>query len=321
MALSKYLPTIWDQTEKIVEKYPIDKYGTFDMERMRKKPTGECITMDFEERQTVLIEPSYPGETGLHRVEYAIHGSRIISSIRFKSIADKQAIDQIRFDSNGNIIDRIYNDVYDTCSYLYESDELTVPFHMLMGKNVYHVGGMEIVRLLFLFNTPHQFQGIEVDTYPPTPTLEGIRHFSYLQCYQNRVSFDSPLMYTTHTINKKVNICMNRPLSYLIIKQESDKFYTSARLNISTNLKTRAGAKISYILDCFKVPNTNCYLLPLTPSIAERYKHSINLSKLYKEVSLEFDGCDEDSLPLKVYRLTMQLLLHADGMSINLYSI
>ena len=26
MALSKHLPTIWEQTEKIVEKYPNDKY-------------------------------------------------------------------------------------------------------------------------------------------------------------------------------------------------------------------------------------------------------------------------------------------------------
>lgn len=319
MALSKHLPTIWEQTEKIVEKYPNDKYGTLDMEEhMRKKPVGECTTMDFEESQTVLIEPHNPVSPGLHRVEYAIHGSRIISSIRFKSIADKQAINQIQFESNGNLIDRIYNDVYDTCSYLYESDELTVPFHMLMGKNVYHVGGMEIVRLLFLFNAPHQFQGIEVDTYPPM--LEDIRYFSYLQCYQNRISFDSPLMHTTHTVNKKVNICMNRPLSYLIIKQESDKFYTSASLNVSTNLKTRAGDKITYILDCFKVPNTNCYLLPLTPSIAERHKHSINLSQLYKEVSIEFDGCDEDSLPLKVYGLTMQVMLQTDGTTFNRFS-
>tara|TARA_R110002033_G_scaffold9521_1_gene31576 strand:- start:172 stop:1110 length:939 start_codon:yes stop_codon:yes gene_type:complete len=311
MALSKHLPSIWDQTEKIGGEYPIDRYGTLDIELAREEVTGECKTLHFGEIQTVQIEPTHHGETGLHRVEFAVHGSKIISSIRLKSLADKQAINQIQFESNGNMIDRIYKDVYDTCSYLYESDELTVPFHMLTGKNVYHVGGYEIVRVVILFDAPRQFEGIEIDTYPLM--LEELKFFSYLQCYQNRVSFDIPLTYTTHTTDKKVNICMNRPLSYLIIKPESEQFYTSVSLNVKDD-------KIKYILDCFKVPNTNCYLLPLTPSITKRYKHSINLSKLYGEVFLEFDGCEEGSLPLKVYGLTMQLLLHADGMSANRYS-
>ena len=301
MALSKHTPVFWDQIKEVRDKYPPNHKFNVSYE------PPEIINTDIRVYGSAATNDN-------NTVVYRIVDHGIINAIRFRSRADKKELVKVTIKDALGDIDAIYGDVYDVLSTLYETDELTIPFHLLNGQNMLKCGEHTRMSIEFKFKTSGIMAGLELEFVETTTDI--VPNVSYLQCYDNReLERDK---YTTYTRDKKVVVFMRRPLSYLIIKKDTEKFYSNVTLRVKDDLVA------TYKLDQCTVSGTNCYLLPLTPSIKERYDYSINLSKdglKYDDVVLHFSGeYEPDSCPVKVYGLTMQLMLQSNGVFINRFS-
>ena len=217
--------------------------------------------------------------------------------------------------------DRVEGNLYDVYSYLYESDELTIPFHSMAGSNIYCSGTHEQIVLQFTFKEPREMAGFEIISYGQKIYAHRIlclyntpnrRSFNYL----DKSGFMS---YTKYIKNKRVDILMELYLAYLIIEKKTDNFFTSVNLHIGEELP------ITFDLAYCIVPNTNCFLLPLVPSCDAYYTHSINLTLINRQdikIWLSFDGeYPEKKCPVRIYGLCLQELTQNDCYSINRFAL